>query len=334
MDNLNTKSPFIKNPFITKILDLFDLLRRKKRHFNVASCLLLVGESGSGKSEIAKYYVKKNPVQEQKTRTHIPVLHFELKAISTPRELLRSLLIKIGDPQQGMGARNKGELHDRLVILIKLTGVELLILDEIQVIIERRSHSVITGIADLFKDLIKDTEIPIVFMGMPWSKYLIDSNKQLKNRISYRYTIPPYRITKIEDRNDYRKLLKMLSDAYKLSGKISLEKDEIPYRFFSVTEGNLSLTVRLISDAYILSSLEKKDINIELFAFVMSTYGVSDEDNPFLMKFNKLVFKELTIHSDWNFGAKASKNSIIKAEYVEYGITENKRFYTIDDYSE
>ena len=60
------------------------------------------------------------------------------------------------------GARNKGELYERLITLLKVVGIELLILDEIQVIIERRSAKVVTGIADLFKDLINDTEIPII----------------------------------------------------------------------------------------------------------------------------------------------------------------------------
>ena len=194
MENNHFEHPYIKNPFIEKMISLFDTLRNKKKRYGIASCLLLTGESGSGKSQLAKYYLKKNPRIECDDRTHIPVLHFELKSISTPLEFLRQLLIAVGDPQQGLGARNQSELYTRVVTLVKVTGIELLILDEIQVIIERRSAKVITGIADLFKDLIKDTKIPIVFMGMPWSEYLFDSNQQLKRRIAYRYMIPPYRI--------------------------------------------------------------------------------------------------------------------------------------------
>ncbi|MBD9355178.1 AAA family ATPase [Methylomonas albis] len=99
---------------MSNIIELFDSLRFKKINFGVASCLLLIGESGSGKSELAKYYVKNNPVFEQAERTQIPVLHFEFKSISTPEEFLRALLVTVGDPQQGLGARNKGELYDRL----------------------------------------------------------------------------------------------------------------------------------------------------------------------------------------------------------------------------
>jgi len=206
VDDLLIERPFIKSPFISEMIDLFDSLRYKNNNFGVASCLLLTGESGSGKSELAKYYLKNNPNVEQPERIYKPVFHFEIKSVSTPLEFLRSILIGIGDPQLGMGAKNKSELYERLVLFLKTTGVELLILDEVQVIMERRSAQVVSGIADLFKDLIKDVEVPIVFMGMPWSEYLVDSNEQLKGRISYRYVIPPYRISEKNFRAIYRRL--------------------------------------------------------------------------------------------------------------------------------
>src|SRR5690554_3124154 len=106
--------PFIRNPFITKLIELFDRLRYQRATFGAASCALITGESGSGKSALAKYYVRNNPIVEEDERTYIPVLHFELKAISTPVEFLRSLLVTMGDPQRARGARNAGELFDRL----------------------------------------------------------------------------------------------------------------------------------------------------------------------------------------------------------------------------
>ena len=328
MSSLFIEQPFIKSPFLSSMINLFDTLREKKRHFGVASCVLLTGESGSGKSALAEYYVKNNPVIEEDERTFIPVLHFELKTISTPREFLISLLVAIGDPQQGKGARNQGELYGRLVTLIKVTGIELLILDEIQVIIERRSEKVVTGIADLFKDLIKDTEIPIVFMGMPWSKYLVDSNQQLKRRIAYRHLIPPYRISQKKDRDDYRKLLKLLSEAYQFSDSFQLEALPFTYRIFAATSGNLSNTVGLIADAYIMSKMESKDVDIQLFAGVMRSYGVAGDENPFLLNLDKIELKELIVHSDWHFGHRANKNAIIAGEYASFGVSIEGRIYS------
>lgn len=321
--------PFIKSPFLADLIKLFDSLRHKKKHYGVASCMLLTGESGSGKSELAKYYVKNNPVVEDEERTNIPVLHYELRSVATPEEFLRSLLVAIGDPQQGRGARNKGELYARLVILINTVGTELLILDEIQVIIERRSAKVVTGIADLFKDLINDTEIPIIFMGMPWSKYLVDSNQQLRRRIAYRYVIPPYRVSNKDTRDDYRRLLKLLGDFYGISTILKLEDVSFALRCFSATNGNLSATANLVCDAYILSDMEGKKIEHQLFADVVRRYGVEDDSNAFLLPLEKLVLRELVIHSDWSFGHRTNKNTIVNAEYIEYGILKDNKIYCL-----
>ena len=321
--------PFIKSPFLDNIVKLFDSLRRKKKSYGIASCLLVTGESGSGKSELAKYYVKQNPIIELKELTRIPVLHYELRSVSTPEEFLRSLLVAIGDPQQGRSARNKGELYARLITLLRTTEVELLILDEVQVIIERRSAKVVTGIADLFKDLINDTDIAIVFMGMPWSRYLVDSNQQLKRRIAYRYVIPPYRVSNKEFRDDYRRLLKLLGNYYGLSEKIKLESVTMALRCFSATSGNLATTANLVCDAFVMSDMENKKVDIELFANVLRSYGFGDDCNAFLLPMEKLVLKELTVHSDWHFGYRANKNAIINAEYIEYGVSKGNKVYCL-----
>ena len=329
MSDTVVQRPFIKNPFLSEMVQLFDELRYKKVRFGVASCVLITGESGSGKSELANYYINQTQVKPSPERTHIPVLHFELKAIASPREFLRALLVAIGDPQQGQGARNQGELYDRLVILLKTTGLELLILDEIQVIIERRSAKVVTGIADLFKDLIKDTGLPIVFMGMPWSHYLIDSNAQLRGRIAYRHMIPPYRISTKVYRDDYRRLLKLLADAYDLSPAIPLEELSISLCFFSFTHGNLRSTANLVCDAFMFASMHNKRVNQSLLAEVIKNYGVDDSLNPFLLPLEKLELRELLIHSDWHFGYRANKNSIIDAEFASFGVTADKKIYSL-----
>lgn len=318
--------PFIKSPFINHMLQMMDSLRRKKSEFGVASCMLITGESGCGKSELAKYYLKNNPVVEEHERTRIKVMHYELKSVSTPRDLLISLLIAIGDPQKGKNARNQDDLFERLMILIAAVGLELLILDEIQVIIERRSQQVLTGLADLFKDLIKNTNIPIVFIGMPWSKYLFSANRQLERRVKYRYQFPVFRVSTKTERDDYRKFLKLLVKSYDLA--IQLEKLELTYRVFAATDGVLSSTVELVSDASILSKMNNEPIDISLLAKTLRSYGVSDSENSFLININNLTIRELVKHSDWEFNSRPNKNAHVKGEYCVYGISNDGKLFS------
>lgn len=328
MTNLHIAKPFITNPFITNIFNLFDLLRKQRIQFGTTSCLLLTGESGSGKSELAKKYCMNNPIFEENGSQVIPVLHYELRSISSPKDFLRGLLVAVGDPQQGQGARNQRELYERLIILLRTTNIELIILDEIQVIIERRSAKVITGIADLFKDLIEDAKIPIVFMGMPWSRYLIDSNKQLAGRISYRYIIPPYKISDDKARDNYRRLLKLLGGKYRIT-KIILHEQSTTLRIFAATSGNVRATSNLFRDAYALSILGNKDIDLGLFSEAIQKYGIPDDRNPFLLPIEKLELQELITYSDWRFGQQANKNSIIQADYITLGVTKDMKLYAL-----
>lgn len=327
MNEFRSNKPFIRNKTINSIIDHLDFSRNKNKQFNIATCSLITGESGSGKTQIMNYYTKINPIRNERNKTTIPVLHYELQTFSNPTELIRSLLINLGDPQKGASAKNGAELYCRLIILIKGIGLEILILDEIQVIIERRSYKVLTGIADLFKDLIKDSMIPIVFMGMPWSSYLFDSNPQLKRRISSRFEIPPFKISTKEFRDDFRRLLKILAIQYGFSKRFKIEDLSFSLRCFSFSEGNLGITSALIGDAYALSVMKNIPPGIELFSEVLSRYGVMDENNPFKVPLEKLTFREHVRNSQWSYGVSANKNAIIPAEYIHFGVTNSMELY-------
>lgn len=323
-------NPFVTFPRINKIFTLFDSLRDQHKKHGAVSCVLITGESGSGKSEIAARYLKKNPEVQESERIFKPVIWYELKSVSTRKGFIQKLLVAIGDPQMGMGAVNEDELYDRLVRLCSVIGLELLILDEIQVIIERRSLSVLSGLADLFKDLIKDLNIPIVFMGMPWSKYLIESNKQLSGRISYRHTIPPFRASIPSYLSEYRKLLKKLSDYYEFPEKLEMYGKVMALRIFSFSSGNLRDTVILVRDVYIHSLQQSKGVTIGTFRRVVRGYGVEDEINPFSIDLDKLRLREMVCHSDWRFGSRSKEKSIIDGEYAVYGISKDTKIFTID----
>ena len=62
---------------------------------------------------------------------------------------------------------------------------------------------------------------------------------------------------------------------------------------------------------------------------MIKNYGVDDRHNPFLLPLEKLELRELLVHSDWLFGNRANKNAIIDAEYANYGVTADKKIYSL-----
>ena len=131
-------------------------------------------------------------------------------------------------------------------------------------------------------------------------------------------------------REEYCSLLKILAIAYSFKDEIELHELSIALRFFSATNGNLSSTVDLVRDASIMSKEEERTKDESLFSDVIKSYGVADELNAFILPLEKLQLRELLNHSDWHFGYKANKNSIIDAEYATYGVTKSKKIYPIN----
>ncbi|WP_019616898.1 TniB family NTP-binding protein [Psychromonas ossibalaenae] len=140
-------------------------------------CILVRGETGTGKSEFIKRYCASHPRIEEADRTKIPVLVSLLPKAKHPKPVVSQLLRDLGDPLSGTGA-DTDQLTDRLVILLKATGVELIILDEFQHSIETKSNQVVYDIADWIKTLINKAKIPVVLFGLPWSSYVLEVNGQ------------------------------------------------------------------------------------------------------------------------------------------------------------
>uniref|UniRef100_Q31IQ1 Uncharacterized protein n=1 Tax=Hydrogenovibrio crunogenus (strain DSM 25203 / XCL-2) TaxID=317025 RepID=Q31IQ1_HYDCU len=329
MNQFAEKEPYILSPDLKYLREKFDELRRHKKDFNTANCMMITGESGSGKSELAKRYLQIYPSYQDQTGTKQPILHLEIKMANTVKDVLVSLLVGINDPQMGNGARNSSELFTRFVRLSKVIELELIILDEVQVIIERRSEKVISGIGDLFKDLIKETGIPIVFMGMPWARYLIDSNPQLNGRIAIRHTMPIFKVSEQKKFEDFASLVKGLTKSYGLSNAIDTSNKELLLRLFAFSKGNVRQISRLLRSLFIFCTINSKQPNSRLLADIVESLGYPEAINPFKQNITDVVIEENLTESDFLFSHRSKGNSIIAPEIARFRITKDLKIYSI-----
>lgn len=329
MNPYTKKEPYVASPNIKLLRQQFDELIRLNEEFNTANCMLITGESGSGKSELAKRYLASNPIFEDETGIKQPVLHLEIKTANTPKDVLTSLLIGISDPQMGQGARNASELFTRFVRLSKTIKLKLIIIDEVQVIIERRSEKVISGIGDLFKDLIKETGIPIVFMGMPWTRYLIDSNPQLNGRISIRHTMPTFKVSDSERFNDFVSFFKAIAKAYELPGYFQEPNKDLLLRSFSYSKGNVRKLSHLLRSIFIFSITNKQEASLQTIGDIVASFGYLDTNNPYKLKITDVVIEENITESDFLFAKRTKGNSIIAPEIAKFRISKDLRIYPV-----
>lgn len=320
---------YIVNPFVNKKLKLFDELRIKKKKFNKASCVLITGESGSGKSALAKYYLKLNPIVQEEELTRIPVMYHKLWSVASEKDFYIEALNVLRAPEVRK-RDNKNELRKQLNRLIKTTKVELIIFDEVQVIVQNRSKSIIPSLADMFKDLIDDTEVPVVIMGMPWTKYLPVYSEQLRTRVSYEDEFPTYSMKSNMQQREYRILLKMLCGVYDVSSELKLDSREMALRIFCFTKGNMRLTVNLLDDFRIKCEMYSLQQSVKVLAEVIDSYmPCAKMANPILAPIGRLRVDELTRSSDYKIGLRNQENALIEPEYTTFGITDEWRLYNV-----
>lgn len=320
---------YIINPSVDRKLKFFDELREKKRKFNKASCGIITGESGSGKSAIAKYYLELNPIVEEEELTRIPVMYHKLRSVANEKDFYIEALGVLKAPEIRK-SDNKNELRKQLNRLIKTTNVELIIFDETQVIVQNRSKAIIPSLADMFKDLIDDTNIPIVIMGMPWTKYLLFYSEQLRTRVSYEDEFPTFSWHTPTQQKEYRILLKMLCGVYGISSDLKLDSKEMAARIFCFTKGNMRVTVELLDDFRIKCQMHslKQSLNV-LAEVVRERKPHSNIINPILAPVGKLQANELMRPSDYKIGSRNQEKALVEPEYATYGVTDDWKLYSV-----
>lgn len=257
--------------------------RMGRYRFEEPSCLLITAESGCGKSTLRKEYAKQYPRFEREDRTVIPVLHLELPSHPTIKNVAECMLIELGDPFAEKGSA-EGKTA-RIVTLMRECGVELVILDEFQHIVDRSSEKVEYKVADWLKSVINRSKVPFVLMGLPRCKRILDVNEQLRRRFLPRVELHRFRMSRMRERQQFAGVLKGLEKSLPLQAPSALtDKDVIP-RIYYATHGVIDHTMKLVSESLniVLSDGRPtidEDALREAFERVI-WQEATDKDNPF-----------------------------------------------------
>ncbi|MFV1849664.1 MAG: TniB family NTP-binding protein [Thalassospira sp.] len=210
-------------------------------------CMLLHGPAGVGKSTVAKAFLAENNPYDADDRRVIPVLNAVIPVPATMKNMATELLDKLGDPLS-----DRGTLEQRTKRLRKLLSecrTKLIILDEFQHFIDRKSDRVILDVSDWLKNLISNTSIPVVLVGLPYSLSVLSANEQLMRRFSYQTELSPFDWEDKADRSEFTKILNAIDGklASVLGGNSNLKDQNV--RCHAATKGLISLLIKLIYGA-------------------------------------------------------------------------------------
>ncbi|MFZ5644658.1 MAG: TniB family NTP-binding protein [Bacillota bacterium] len=246
------KDLYVVSPYANRIMDELDFCKNESKYKHSPICLCIYGAPGLGKTLLCNKYISKYPpyqlVTDQKKQTIKPILYTKVESTATEKSLATSLLRDLGDPFFLKG--NTVDKKSRLVNLLPLCQVEMIIIDEIQHIYDKDSQKIIQSASNFIKNLIEDTKLPIILVGLPDVIRIIEVNEQLSSRYSdkHKYQLKPLSISTEKNlkASEFHTFLHVVDLKLPLPMRSNLDNNEIALELFNVSGGNLRILMQNI----------------------------------------------------------------------------------------
>lgn len=296
------RSAFVASPFLKSVLNELDECRELSKLGGDPECIIVTGDTGAGKTSLINKYLELHARNDSYEGSYIPVLSTTLPGEANSVALFQQILADLGHPYP-FESSNEVALRKQIKVIAQNCRLELIIIDEFQHLIERKSLKILKETANSIKSLIVDTKIPIALFGMPYSSVILDSVSQLAGRFERRRIIGPFRIDTGRELTEYLAFLSMFEKLMDLPEPSDLVADDMYRRLYAYSNGNFRKLKNLLNDAYKVV-LENGELCIshKLLAETASlrNSAITKANNPFLLSMDKLKTKEPGKYIGWD----------------------------------
>jgi len=183
---IEKRLPFMNNEMFVPHPDMASTIRaisqRMKRCLvaNKGAAIFVEVPSGAGKTTLVRFFKRAMPDQVTDEETKVRVIAFSVPKVITLKQMDKALLTALGDPKAGSGTHY--DLDKRSISLLRTAATELILIDNIQDIPEKRRAGGILQIGNWIRDLIDDSRRLVVLLGTQDSRAILQSNIQLMRR--------------------------------------------------------------------------------------------------------------------------------------------------------
>lgn len=285
------------------------------------TCLLIIGDSGLGKSLIAELFHEQYPDYDENSvdemNTIKPIVRFSFPSNAKRYEAIRAFLKAIGDPR--WDSRDSFDIKNaRLIHYLKtVCKTRLIIIDEFHHLTQAISITEITKSGEWLKLLIKETNIPVVGLGMPWAQRILTTNKQIGTIFTMVEEMFPFKVSDMEGMELYYNFLYTVSKKLNKDHQIkadSLVDPEISLPLFIASEGYPKDLMKMIGRACSLCGDAK--LNSSHFEKTFKLSFASLKKNPFKSDYKDIPAKQIESHPSWD----SSKDKIIPPKAKEINV--------------
>ncbi|CAJ0772851.1 TniB family NTP-binding protein [Ralstonia chuxiongensis] len=228
------------------------------RETGVAENFLVLGASGCGKSTLCNLIQATYPSFSETEREVVPILYLEIPALATISSLVEGLLGVLQDPAPGSGTIT--DKTNRLALLVKGCGVLTILLDEMQHVHDRGQTLTISRVADWIKSLTGCVGCPIILVGLPRTRALLDANEQLRRRFSSTLVLERFELRNKEETLEFAKTVKSFLSASPFVSRLETTKADDLRSLYYASDGRVGYLVTLLIRALLMADRETQPV--------------------------------------------------------------------------
>lgn len=228
------KECWIDTPRVQQALAIINMSHRLSGA--VALSCVVLGESGVGKSALANRVMRLAATPSTDELTSYGIVYVELETEPTVPIVCKQLLRAYGINDVDTYTRQK--LKYRLFSQIKACKTSMVIIDEFQQLVRRNNRDFNSNVCNFIKELMRETNVPVLLMGMPEGARLLALDGQLPTRSSQPITLKEFSANTTEDIDDFQWFLNELVKKFPRK-TVKLASRENTLRFLVITKGNI-----------------------------------------------------------------------------------------------
>lgn len=278
---------FIHSPQAVRALTRLGEIHGDSRRTGASKGLLIQGPSGVGKSTLVKEYIRSLEESEVNVPEKRTFLFVEMPSSPTKKNLAAAILAELKDPFAEARGHSAEVKFARVVLLLKNLGVEMLVLDEAQHLVDYRRNGAYEA-ADWIKSLMNETSIAFVLIGLKRTENLLLANEQLRRRFSA--TVAYDRFTFTANTSLHFAMLMRAIEGELPVQAISFVEPKMVKRFYMASYGLIDYLIKVVDRAVWLVQVRglagiELPVLAEAFEDEVWSY-VTEERNPFSVSFN------------------------------------------------
>ncbi|MDM8520290.1 TniB family NTP-binding protein [Anaerolineales bacterium HSG6] len=252
-----------------RLMEDISLCQETSKLMREAQCMALEGATGVGKSTLIQHYQFQFPSRETVSGSIVPILYVPTPTPITIKGMVQEMLDRLGDPLVNKGTVR--ELNTKLIGLLQDCEVELIIFDDFQHLTHSKTIHIFQGVSDWLKNLIKETVIPVLVIGIEGEvEAVLQANSQLSRLFAVRERLLPFQWDS-QRPETMKTFMSFITNIEKRVGKklsrTEIESFDLLHRLHYATDGVVANIMNLFNFAVLQAEQQgTDDITLALLA--------------------------------------------------------------------